>query len=490
MNIRVDGNRPWLLAVVVIGAAGIAGACGSDDSNGGGTGGSGGSGAVDAGTGGTSGSAGAAGMAGGGAAGSSGSAGAAGGGAGGLAGSGGMAGGTAFAAYPDVPYPPENPYSEEKAVLGKILFWEEQMSSDDTMACGTCHRAAAGGSDPRSSQTGAIHPGPDGSFGTSDDRRGAMGVQRCEVSGGNVMYKSDATFGTAVQVTKRKPPSYLDAMFAADVFWDGRATSQFRTPDTNELAIMAGGALESQSMGPPLSDAEMACENRTWADIITKLQSVQPLALARNIPNDMKDFIAANPTYPDMFAAVYGSSEISTKRIAFAIATHERNLTSNQTPWDRWNAGDMTAMTPAQVRGFELFMDKAKCRLCHAPPLFTDGIFHNIGFVALDVNFDAGREEFTGDMMDRGKVKTPTLRNVGLRVGGGLLHSGHENMQQVMEAYNVPPNLSSPVDPLIEPLNLTQQEIDDVIDFQVNALTDPRVAAEQAPFDRPTLSTE
>ena len=60
------------------------------------------------------------------------------------------------------PVSPENPVTEEKRVLGKILFWEEQLSSDDTVACGTCHIPAAGGSDPRL----AAHPGPDGLFGT------------------------------------------------------------------------------------------------------------------------------------------------------------------------------------------------------------------------------------------------------------------------------------------------------------------------------------
>ena len=62
---------------------------------------------------------------------------------------------------PPVPFPAENPPTEEKRILGKILFWDEQLSSDDTVACGTCHQAGAGGSDPRL----GTHPGPDGLFG-------------------------------------------------------------------------------------------------------------------------------------------------------------------------------------------------------------------------------------------------------------------------------------------------------------------------------------
>src|SRR6185503_15239054 len=64
-------------------------------------------------------------------------------------------------AYPAVKAPVENPPTPEKAILGKILFWDEQLSSDDTVACGTCHRAGSGGSDPRSNQLSSRHPGPD-----------------------------------------------------------------------------------------------------------------------------------------------------------------------------------------------------------------------------------------------------------------------------------------------------------------------------------------
>ena len=58
------------------------------------------------------------------------------------------------------------------------------------------------------------------------------------------------------QVTRRKPPSYLDAMFGADLFWDGRATSAFADPQSGIITIAAGGALESQSVGPPVNDAD------------------------------------------------------------------------------------------------------------------------------------------------------------------------------------------------------------------------------------------
>ncbi len=498
-------RRNALLLVSLISAVAVACSDGTDPN----TGNDGG-----AGGGGNAGSAGTAGNAGSATAGAAGSAGtnATGGTAGttgGTAGATGGTGGTEYAPYPVVPYPPENQATEDKEMLGKILFWEEQMSSDDTMACGTCHRASAGGSDPRASQSGAIHPGPDGMLGTADDRRGAQGIKRCTDNGTTVTYKSDPVFGTNRQVTGRKPPTYLDAMFNRDNFWDGRARSQFIDPDTGQVAIAEGGALESQSVGPPLADAEMACEGRTWPAIHAKLTAAQPLALAHDIPADMKQFIAKYPTYPAMFEAVYGTQEINTKRIAFAIATHERRLTSNQTPWDRWNAGDASAMTEAQVRGFELFMTTGRCNLCHAPPLFSDVLaqggtdieFHNLGFLQEDPNFDNGREKVTGNATDRFKVKTPTLRNVGLREAGGLLHTGAgtgANLEAVMAAYkNIPFPNSPNIDPVVggpggpsDPLQITGDDIADIIDFMRNALTDPRVKSEQFPFDRPKLGSE
>jgi cytochrome c peroxidase len=317
-------------------------------------------------------------------------------------------------------------------------------------------------------------------------------MKRCTDSGGTITYKNDPVFGMGVQVTKRRPPTYLDAMFAPDIFWDGRATSKFTVPDTGEVAIQSGGGLESQSVGPPLGDAEMACEARTWPMIHAKLITAAPLALARNLPTDIRDWLARYPTYPKLFEAAYGTTEINTKRVAFAIATHERRLTSNQTPWDLWNAGDDSAMTAQQQRGFALFVDatKAKCNVCHSPPLFTDGAFHNLGFISS--SFDNGREAISSLPADKGKFKTPTLRNVGLREAGGILHFGFGHgatLDAVMTAYNVPPAVET-ADIQIVPLNLSAEEEAAIVDFMRNALTDPRVKNETSPFDRPTLSTE
>jgi cytochrome c peroxidase len=409
--------------------------------------------------------------------------------------------------YPPSPYPAENPDSDAKALLGKILFWDEQLSGDDTVACGTCHRPNAGGSDPRSSTTAAAQAGPDQIMGTNDDIHGSPGVVRCNAVGEHT--------GVSVQVTGRKAPTYLDAMFSARLFWDGRAecskaecpsVSAFEDPDARgTFPIASGGALENQAVGPPLSDVEMACEGASWSAIHAKLKTATPLALARQIPQALSDFIAENgASYPKLFQAAFGGDqtsgpldEINTRRMAFAIATHERRLRSDQTPWDRWNGGDDDALTLAQKRGMELFVGKARCEACHRMPLFTDHDFHFIGFHK--PSWDAGRETINAELGVPGGMRTPTLRNAGLREATGLLHNGAgagASLAKIIDLYDRgglvddPEVTEAPIDVAIKVLDLTPSEKLDLLDFLQHALEDPRVGAQAAPFDRPLLSTE
>ena len=124
-------------------------------------------------------------------------------------------------------------------------------------------------------------------------------------------------------------------------------------------------------------------------------------------------------------------------------------------------------------------------------PLFTDNKFHNIGLN--DPTQDPGRSTISGDPQDLGKMKTPTLRNVGLRAPGGMMHSGIGNgatMDLVMNEYNMGGLDRNNLDKEMLMLNLTQDEIDKVINFMVNGLTDPRVINQLPPFDSPKLSTE
>ena len=399
-----------------------------------------------------------------------------------------------------VPEPLENPITEEKRVLGKILFWDEQLSSDDTVACGTCHIPAAGGSDPRL----ATHPGPDGVFATEDDTIGSFGIVRHNSLNQPV---SDPVFGDSMQVTGRASPNIFMSMYAEDMFWDGRAQSEFTDPQAAGSVLIAnGGSLESQAVIPILSVVEMAHEVRDWADVTSKLATVVPLNVAERIPSDIANALTVNPSYPELFAAAFGDSIITPARIGFAIATYERTLVPDQTPWDLFNAGDDTAMTAQQITGWTQFVDNTVCDNCHVPPEFTDHQFYNIGL--RPGAEDTGRQQVTQAASDFGSFKTPTLRNSGLRKA--MMHVGWiTDNQDSVDFYNansvqtrhtqftqdqsgIPtsnPNQTVDYDTLSFFAANASLQIP-ILDFFNNALTDPRAASETFPFDRPILSSE
>lgn len=393
--------------------------------------------------------------------------------------------GPALAQLPPVPTPPENPTTPNKVLLGKILFWEEQMSSDDTTACGTCHIPSVGGGDPRTNTPQNLHPGPDQAFLTADDIRGSRGVVRCNPNGAFV---SEPNFFPNSQVTGRKSPSFIGVAWAPELFWEGRASATFKDPVTQAVLIPNFAALESQAVGPIVSDVEMACRLRTHLQVAGKIASVTPLRLATNLPPDVSAHLAVYPTYPQLFAAAFGDSAVTPARIGMAIAAYERTLIPDQTPWDAFQAGNASALTADQQAGLTLFLGAANCATCHIPPLFTDHSFANIG-VRPDTD-DVGRFSVTNTPGDEGKFRVPSLRNAGLRAP--FFHNGGApDMFSVMLFYQVGGDFPGPnLDPRLMPLTLTHTQRLQVMDFVENGLLDPRVAAQAFPFDRPTLNSE
>jgi cytochrome c peroxidase len=387
---------------------------------------------------------------------------------------------------PPPAYPAENPPRPGQDVLGKFLFWDEQLSHDDTMACGTCHRSEIGGSDPRSART--FHPGPDGLFATADDVHGSAGTVHLDLAAGFV---ADPLFGAHAQVTRRKAPSTIGAAYFERLFWDGRATGQLVDPQTRSLAIAAGGALESQAAVPPVGTVEMSADGRTWDDVVAKLAAVEPAALAVDLPPEMRHFLGEHPTYPDMFAAVYGDPAITSERVLFAIANYERTLVADQTVLDTYLRGEIRDFpTDAMQRGFNLFTGDARCSSCHPLPFLQDGGFHNIG-VRPDAE-DVGLMAVTGDPADIGKFKTPDLRNAPLR--GHLFHTGTaKTVADTLALYDVGGLFDTGhLDPELIALDeiLDAQDMADLQAFLEGALVDPRVEQGSFPFTRPRLRSE
>jgi cytochrome c peroxidase len=131
--------------------------------------------------------------------------------------------------------------------------------------------------------------------------------------------------------------------------------------------------------------------------------------------------IAAVPGYQAGFQKVFGAAP-SEENIAKALAAFLRTLNSGEAPWDRYAAGDKTAVSADAAAGAELFTGKAGCAACHKPPLYSDGMFYNVGLEAGKAQPDLGRFAVSKDPADTSAFKTPTLRSIG--ISGPYFHDG------------------------------------------------------------------
>lgn len=378
------------------------------------------------------------------------------------------------------PQPAGNPLTVAKANLGKVLFWDEQISSTRTVACGTCHIPAVGGGDPRSGVSPlAVHPGPDGTFGGDDDVLGSPGVP---LNGADGLYAWSSHFGLAEQVTRRRTTSAINAGYSSTLFWDGRAPGEFVDPVTLAVVLPTGGALESQSVGPPVSDVEMAHVGRAWLDVLDRIGDSDPLALAPSVPTALRAWLGQR-SYAELFEEAFGTPEITAPRVAMAIASYERTQFTNQTPFDTFLATG-TGLTAEELAGRSVFAGVGQCDNCHQAAIMSDHQFHYTG--VRPKTDDQGRFEVTGLPSDEGKMRTPSLRNLELRAP--YMHNGRfATIAEVIDFYDQGGDFP---DNELAVLNLTAQQKSDLLAFLTGPLTDPRLEAGLPPFDRPALYTE
>jgi cytochrome c peroxidase len=398
----------------------------------------------------------------------------------------------AIAAIAQVPPPPPQPLgpppqplgnqvTTAKANLGKALFWDEQLSATRTVACGSCHQSQTGGSDPRSlfGSARAANPGIDAIAGTADDILGSPGVPLNEADG---TYAWSSVYGFREQVTGRLANSYINAAYSPELFWDGRAASTFVDPVSGNTVLQNGGALESQAVGPPVSSTEMAHLGSDWTEVAARVAVSTPLALSPAMPLDLEAWIAGR-SYPDLFQEAFGSSAVTPARIALAIASYERTLFSNQTAFDSVLAGTAT-LSPQESQGMQLF-GALPCAGCHRGGLMSDNVYHYIG--VRPAAEDSGRAKVSGNPVDLGAFRTPSLRNVQLR--SAYFHNGRfTSLADVVAFYNRGGDFNAPNKaPAIRPLNLNPGQQAALVAFLSRPLTDPRVLNSTAPFDHPLL---
>ena len=170
--------------------------------------------------------------------------------------------------------------------------------------------------------------------------------------------------------------------------------------------------------------------------------------------------LSHDATYAAAFDAAF-AAPISGDLLVQAIATFVRAARSGNSPFDRFSAGDATALPPDARRGYELFTGQARCSRCHAGPLFTDEDLHNTG---VGWGRDAGRFDVTGRPQDRGRFKTPGLRNVGLTAP--YMHDGSfATLEAVVEFYDRGGRRNRYLDPAIRPLRLSSDQRSDLVAF-------------------------
>ena len=150
--------------------------------------------------------------------------------------------------------------------------------------------------------------------------------------------------------------------------------------------------------------------------------------------------------------------------VAKAIATFERTVLSGNAPYDRYQAGDAKALTESQVRGMNVFFNKAACDSCHLGFNFTDGSYANLGIGMDKPQPDLGRFVVSKKEEDRGAFKTPTLREI--EHTAPYMHDGSlKTLADVVEHYDKGGIKNPHLDARMKPLKLSAEEKGDLVAF-------------------------
>jgi cytochrome c peroxidase len=187
--------------------------------------------------------------------------------------------------------------------------------------------------------------------------------------------------------------------------------------------------------------------------------------------DDLTGKLAKIDGYRMMFNAAFPGQGITLANVAKAIATFERTVVSPIAPFDRWVAGDESAISESAKRGFATFNDKANCVACHSGWNFTDGSFHDIGLPDKDI----GRGKHLNLQKMQHAFKTPTLRDADRR--GPYMHNGSiTTLADVVEHYNKGGTQRPSLSDDMKPLNLTAQEKADLVEFMLTLTSEPTTA--------------
>jgi cytochrome c peroxidase len=394
--------------------------------------------------------------------------------------------------------------------LGKNLFFDKILSGNLNTSCGTCHHVLTDTGDGLSLPVG-------------EGGRG-LGVTRDTGSEADAIHERVPRNAQPIFNLGRKNFNFS--------FHDGRIEicsaepSGFCSPAGDDLPLELANILAAQAMFPVTSPAEMAGQegenDQANAAVAGNLPLVWEIIAQklRDVEGYLPLFQAAFPDGPD---AVNDPMDITYVHAANAIAAFETAAWRfDNSPFDRFLRREKLSMSPSAKRGMRVFYGRGGCADCHSGKFQTDQGFHAIAMPQIgpgkgdnfDGHDDYGRERVTGDIADRFKFRTPTLRNVALTPPYG--HAGAYNTLEAVIQHQLDPvnslydyDQSQAVlpsrpdldaqdfvvmnDPArvaaiadaneLEPLELSEKKIADLIEF-LHALTDP--AAIDLRNDMPT----
>lgn len=254
---------------------------------------------------------------------------------------------------------------------------------------------------------------------------------------------NDATaVGVGGQRGGRSAPTIINSAYQKFQFWDGRA-----------------GSLEEQALGPIANPIEM---NLPIEECVKKLAAIEG--------------------YQKRFTAVFGSG-VNKDNLAKAIAAFERTIVSGNAPYDRFKAGEKTALSDEAHAGMKLFFGKANCSACHNGPHFSDSAFHNVGVGQSAKEVDQGRRKISNIEGDQGSFRTPTLREIARTAP--YMHDGSlKTLEDVVEYYNQGGTKNDYLDEEIYPLKLSDAEKKALVTFLKEGLASsayPDIAAPELP---------
>lgn len=220
----------------------------------------------------------------------------------------------------------------------------------------------------------------------------------------------------------RKTPTVVNAAWLGALMWDGRAQS-----------------LEQQAAMPLTAEHEMGM---AVEDAVLRLKEIAG--------------------YAPLFEAAYPGEGITPKTLLGALASFQRTLVSQDAPFDKWIAGDETAISEAAKRGFLVFNEAGRCAKCHSTWRLTDDSFHDIGLDSTDV----GRGQFAPPsvVIMQHAFKTPTLRD--LRMSGPYMHDGAmQTLDQVIDHYEKGGKARPSLSPEMKAVKLSAGERADLIAY-------------------------